>query len=105
MSEFIAVLITVPHREEGLRIAGALVAEKLAACVNQAGEVNSVYRWQGKMESSLECLLIAKTKRSLFEDLAGRVKELHSYTVPEIIALPIEAGNPEYLKWIEESTR
>jgi uncharacterized protein involved in tolerance to divalent cations len=78
------------------------VEERLAACVNRVGPVRSVYRWQGQIEQNDEELLIIKTKRALFERLKTRVQELHSYSVPEIIALPILEGSEPYLKWLKE---
>jgi len=98
------ILITAPNPEEGQKIAEALVAEKLAACVNLVEKVSSIYWWQGKVERDTETLLIVKTQWALVDQLIARVKELHSYTVPEVIALPIERGNPDYLKWIDEVT-
>lgn len=99
------VLITASSPDEGARIAGALVDERLAACVNRLDGISSVYWWKGKVEHEQETLLIAKTRGELVERLIARVKELHSYSVPEVIALPIEAGNPDYLNWIAEETR
>ncbi len=100
----VVVFITASSREEAAKLAEALVAEKLAACVNRVDGVSSVYWWEGKVEHAVESLLIAKTRGDLVEKLAARVKELHSYTVPEVIALPILSGNPDYLKWIAEVT-
>ena len=94
------VFVTVGSSEEGNRLAHALVEERLAACVNRVKQVQSVYRWQGKVEQSGEELLIVKTKRELFGRLKKRVQELHSYSVPEIIALPIVEGSENYLKWL-----
>jgi len=102
MSEFIMVYITVGSSEEGDRLARALVEERLAACVNRIRPVQSVYRWQGKVEQSEEELLIIKTGEHLFERLKKRVEELHSYSVPEIIAVPILKGNESYLHWLGE---
>lgn len=99
------VLVTVSGPEEGKRIGEALVADKLAACVNQAGGIASLFWWEGKIQREAEELLIIKTRPELLEELSRRVKELHSYTVPEILALPIVGGNPEYLAWVEEATR
>ena len=99
------ILITASSPEEGARIAEALVSERLAACVNRIDGISSVYWWKGKMERESECLLIAKSRGELVERLTARVKEMHSYSVPEIIALPIEAGNPDYLMWIAEETK
>ena len=102
MSEFIVVFVTVGSSDEGDRLAHALVEERLAACVNRVGAVQSVYRWQGRVEQSGEELLIIKTKRELFERLKKRVQELHSYSVPEILALPVLEGSESYLKWLGE---
>lgn len=102
MSEFIVVYVTVGSAEEGERLAQALVGERLAACVNRLGPVRSVYRWQGQVEQSEEQLLIIKTRRELFGALKKRVQELHSYSVPEIIALPILEGSESYLRWLGE---
>ncbi|MBI2999758.1 MAG: divalent-cation tolerance protein CutA [Deltaproteobacteria bacterium] len=102
MDEFIIVYVTVGSPGEGDRLAHALVEERLAACVNRVKAVQSVYRWQGKVEQSEEELLIIKTKRELFDRLRSRVQALHSYSVPEIIALPILEGNEGYLKWLAD---
>ncbi|MBI2347199.1 MAG: divalent-cation tolerance protein CutA [Deltaproteobacteria bacterium] len=102
MEEFIVVYVTVGSAEEAERLAQALVGERLAACVNRLGPVRSVYRWQGQVEQSEEQLLIIKTKRELFGALKKRVQELHSYSVPEIIALPILEGSESYLQWLGE---
>lgn len=102
MSEFIVVFVTVGSSDEGDRLARVLVGERLAACVNRIKSVQSVYRWQGTVEQSEEELLIIKSKKELFERIKKRVQELHSYSVPEIIALPILEGNEGYLKWLGE---
>ena len=102
MNEFIVVFVTVSSSDEADRLAHALVEERLAACVNRIGSVQSVYRWQGQVEQSSEELLVIKTKRELFDRLKKRVQELHSYSVPEIIALPILKGNESYLQWLGE---
>lgn len=101
----IVTLCTVPDRESGERIAQALVEERLAACVNLVPGLTSIYRWQGKVEKTEECLLIIKTGVSRFNALKKRIKALHPYKVPEIIALPIIHGSAEYLNWITESTK
>jgi periplasmic divalent cation tolerance protein len=100
MSEFIVVYVTAGSAEEADRLARALVGEQLAACVNRLAPVQSVYRWQGNVEQSDEVLLIIKTRRDAFAALERRVRELHSYAVPEIIALPILEGSVEYLTWL-----
>ena len=102
--KYIVILITVPDFDIGKKIAKNLVEEKLAACVNiTKSEVNSIYYWQGNIEDDTENLLIIKTREDKFEDLVKRVKELHSYTVPEIIAMPIIMGFEGYLNWIDET--
>lgn len=100
MNGYIVVYVTVGSSDEADRLARALVEERLAACVNRIKAVQSVYRWQGRVEQSEEELLIIKTKKELFDRLKTRVQELHSYSVPEIIALPILEGNESYLKWL-----
>jgi len=102
MNRFIVVYVTVESAEEGKRLASALVEERLAACVNRLGPVQSTYRWKGQVERSEEHLLIIKTSEGLFDRLKKRVQELHSYSVPEVIALPIVDGNEGYLKWLED---
>lgn len=101
----LVTLCTVPDRESGERIALALVEEHLAACVNLVPGVTSTYRWQGKVEKASECVLIIKTTSTRFEAVKNRLQALHTYDLPEIIALPITAGSDEYLKWITENTK
>ena len=102
--EHIVVFITAPDMETAAGIARALVGEMLAGCVNIIPGVRSVYSWQGKIEDEEEVLLIVKTKEELFGKLSGRVKELHPYQTPEIIALPIIEGSPEYISWLNDAT-
>jgi periplasmic divalent cation tolerance protein len=104
MQEFIVVYVTAGSAAEGDRLARALVEERLAACVNRVAPVHSVYRWEGKLEQSEEQLLIIKTQKERFSALEKRVRELHSYAVPEIIALPIIDGSQDYLRWLSEQT-
>ena len=101
----IIVLVTASSKKEGQKLASCLLQEKLAACVNVIDGVNSLFRWQGKIDKAKEALLIIKTRKTLFNKLLKKVKSLHSYEVPEIIALPIIAGNKKYLDWIDDSTR
>jgi len=103
-TEEVVVFITAPDEEGAVRIARALVEARLAACVNIIGSVRSIYTWQGKIEDDTEVLLIVKTRGELFEPLSAKVRELHSYSVPEIIALPIIKGSGDYLEWIREVT-
>jgi len=100
----IVVFITASSEDEAAKIARALVQERLAACVNIIKGVRSIYSWQGKVEDSAEALMVAKTKKALFKRLEKRVKELHSYTVPEVIAVPVADGSGDYLKWLDEVT-
>ncbi len=102
---FCVVLTTVKDRAEAKRLAERLVSEKLAACVSAVSNVTSVYRWRGKVERAREVLVVVKTSMKKLDRLIPRIKELHSYEVPEILALRIERGLPEYLKWISESLR
>jgi periplasmic divalent cation tolerance protein len=104
MTEYIVVFITAPQEEEALKIAQALVDDKIAACVNIVKNIRSIYRWQGKIEDDNEFLMIVKTRRDLFENLLKSVKRLHSYSVPEIIALPVIEGSEDYLSWLKEET-
>ncbi|MHC4605772.1 MAG: divalent-cation tolerance protein CutA [Planctomycetota bacterium] len=90
-------------KEEGEKIARALVEEKLAACVNIVPGVTSVYFWEGKLNVDPEHLLVVKSTRAKCGDLVRRVRELHSYDVPEVITMPVSAGSPDYLKWVENS--
>ncbi len=104
MSESLVVFVTCGSEEEGLKIAHALVEERLAACVNLVSPIRSIYRWEGKVWDEKEWLLIIKTQTARFEDVEKKVKSLHSYSVPEIIALPITKGYSSYLNWLEEMT-
>ena len=104
MSESLVVFVTSGSEEEGLKIAHALVEERLAACVNLVSPIRSIYRWEGKVWDEKEWLLIIKTQTARFEDVEKKVKSLHSYSVPEIIALPITKGYSSYLNWLEEMT-
>jgi periplasmic divalent cation tolerance protein len=101
--EAIAVFMTAANREEAARLAEMLVSKQLAACVQILPEMESVYRWQGKIERQPEVLLIAKTLSSKFADLEREVRALHSYETPEIVALPIIAGSTPYLRWLSEN--
>ncbi len=103
MTDKIIVLTTTGSREEADRIAQALVERRLAACVNISAPVRSVYRWKGTVESAEEFLLLIKSSAAAFVRVRDTIKELHSYEVPECIALPIENGSEEYLKWIVEN--
>ncbi len=104
MTDYVLVFIATSSEKEGEKIASTLIKERLAACVNLIGAVKSTFRWKGRVSTEEEILLIAKTKDVRFEKLKKRVAELHSYEVPEIVALPILAGFEKYLSWIEKET-
>ena len=100
---FLLVLTTAGSEEQAVQIARALVERRLAACVNVASLGCSIYRWKGKIEEEEEKLLIVKTSERLFERVREAIHELHSYDVPEVLAIPIRDGDPEYLQWLGES--
>ena len=100
---FSIIFITTANKKEARKIASGLLKAKLAACVNIVGKIESHFRWQGKLECSKEFLLLVKTKKNILPRVIKLVKSLHSYEVPEIIALPIIAGEKKYLDWIDES--
>ncbi len=100
----VVIFITAANKKEAQMIAFALIKEKLAACVNIIENLHSIFWWQGKVDSAKEALLIVKSRKALMNKLIKKVKSLHSYEVPEIIALPIISGDKKYLKWINEST-
>jgi periplasmic divalent cation tolerance protein len=94
------VLVTAPDLEAGARIGRSLVEEGLAACANLVPGVRSIYRWQGAIHDDAEVLLIVKTRASLVEALAARVRALHPYELPEVLALPVSGGSEPYLDWV-----
>ena len=102
---YVVVLVTTPNKKEAKAIASFLVKKGLAACVNVIAGVDSLFKWQGKIDKQKECLLVIKSKKALLPKLIKITKSLHSYSVPEVIALPIIAGNKDYLDWLNESLR
>jgi periplasmic divalent cation tolerance protein len=100
----IMVYVTTSNRGEAEAIAEALVQEKLAACVNVLGPIRSIYRWQGQVEKADETVLIAKTRAELFDEICDKVKAMHSYDVPCIVAYPMADGYAPYLEWIDAET-
>ena len=102
VSDAIIVFMTASNGEEAARLADMLVGAHLAACVQILPEMESVYRWQGKIERAGEILLLAKTTKSKFEELEREVRALHSYDTPEIIAVPVVAGSARYLEWLSQ---
>ncbi|MCQ4574690.1 MAG: divalent-cation tolerance protein CutA [Candidatus Brocadiales bacterium] len=105
MSEYSVVLITASTQEEAQKIGRTLVEERLFACSNLISPVQSIFHWEGKVNDENEVLIMAKTKTGLSDDIIKRVKELHSYTVPEILFLPILRGSEDYLNWVDAETR
>ena len=101
MTDKIVVLSTCASPEDAARIARSLVEKKLAACVNVMPAVRSFYRWQGAIEDDQESLLVIKSSRGLFDQLRVEIEKLHSYEVPEVIAVPIVDGSEGYLEWLE----
>lgn len=99
------VYVTAPNHDEALKLAAALVEERLAACANIIDGVTSLYWWQGKVQHELEVSLILKTRAELVEALKRRIGELHSYTVPCVVAWPITAGNETFLDWVRGETQ
>ncbi|HEX8092177.1 MAG TPA: divalent-cation tolerance protein CutA [Blastocatellia bacterium] len=104
MSQELIVFVTAPNNEEAARIADSLVSERLAACVNIVGGIESIYRWEGEVARDREALLIIKTTDVRYDELERHVKELHTYTMPEVIAYKIERGSDAYLEWLRAST-
>lgn len=102
---YLVVLITCPDMQESKKIADSLLNDRLAACVNIVNDVKSLFWWSGKIHTSDEVLLLVKTKKRALRKLVKKVKQIHQYENPEIIALPVVGGSKEYTKWIEEETK
>ncbi len=100
----VLVYTTCPDENTARVIARTLVEERLAACGNILPGVTSIYRWQGKIETAGECLVLLKTRSERLEALAARLQHLHPYDVPELLAVPVDRGAPEYLRWVVEET-
>jgi periplasmic divalent cation tolerance protein len=103
-SDHIVVFVTAGAAGEAEHIAKLLLEKRKAACVNIVPEIDSHFWWQGKKDCALESLLVIKTRAALLPEIIDLVKGVHSFTIPEIIAMPIIGGNPEYLNWIDEET-
>ena len=102
--EFVVVLVTASSAEEGARHGRALVEERLAACANVIGPIRSIYRWEGAVEEADEHLVVLKARGADVSALETRVRALHSYDVPEVLALPVTAGSAPYLAWLADAT-
>ncbi len=105
MNNFIVIYITTGSVNEAKKIGRALVEEKLVACSNVISPIRSIYSWQGKICDDKEAMMILKTRKTHFKQIVKRVEKLHSYDVPEIIAMPIIEGSSKYLSWINEETK
>ena len=103
-SEFVVVLVTAGDAEEAAHIGRTLVDERLAACVNVVGPIRSIYRWQGAVEDAAEHLLLVKGRAIDVAAIETRVRALHSYGLPEVVALPVVAGSAPYLAWLGDAT-
>lgn len=99
---YIVIFITTPNKKEARRIAKVLLKARLIACVNIIGNVKSLFWWQGKINNAKEALLVIKSKRSKLAAIIKQVKSVHSYQLPEIIAIPVMGGEKKYLSWIDE---
>jgi periplasmic divalent cation tolerance protein len=102
-NEAIVVFVTTANADEAAQLADMLVGQRLAACVQILPEIESIYRWQGKIERQREVLIIAKTIKAKFEELEAKVRAIHSYETPEIVAVPLTASSPPYLEWLNSS--
>jgi len=105
MDKIILVLTNLPDRASAQRVADALIENRTAACVNIMAECNSVYRWQGKIETASEVPLLIKTTRAAYPRLEATIRAHHPYELPEIIAVPVDAGFPGYLQWVAQETQ
>lgn len=105
MDEAIVVVTNLPNLDTARALARRLVGEGLAACVNILPGVHSIYRWQGQLEETSEVTVLVKTMRSRYDALEEAIRTSHPYDLPEVIALPIAAGLPAYLAWLEDETK
>lgn len=105
MNKHIQVFTTTANKKSAQKIAKILVEKKLAACVQILGPIESVYQWKGKIEKAKEFLLLIKSNQSKAKKIIDEIKSVHDYEVPEIIVLPIASGNPDYLRWVDESVK
>ncbi len=105
MEEVLVVLTNCPDSDSASRIARALVENRLAACVNRLAPAQSVYRWQGAIEQATEVPLLIKCTRARYAEVEAAIRQLHPYSVPEIVALPVTAGFAPYLRWIDDETQ
>ncbi len=104
MTEFVTILVTTASVAEAERIAGELLAAKLIACANIVGGISSLFSWAGAVQKESEVLIIIKSRQAHFNEIEQKVRQLHSYEVPEILAIPILTGSEPYLQWLRDET-
>jgi len=104
-NEYIQIQTTVERSEDAHRIAALVVADRLAACVQIEGPISSTYRWEGAVQTTMEWRCTIKTRLALFDQLETALRAIHPYALPEIIAIPLLTGSPDYLKWIDDETQ
>jgi periplasmic divalent cation tolerance protein len=102
MTEYIQVITALETKEDARTVANEVVGKRLAACAQIIGPITSTYWWEGIVEESEEWLLVMKTQKGLYEELEKAIKNMHFYEVPEILAMPVVAGNPDYLSWLDK---
>jgi periplasmic divalent cation tolerance protein len=105
MAEYIQVSMTVEKKEDAQRIGREAVESRLAACVQISGPITSLYWWKGRIEETEEWLCLLKTQKRLFEELVSKLRALHPYEVPEVVAVPLVAGSADYLRWIDQEVK
>lgn len=105
MADYIQVVTTTEHEQDAQTIARQLVQQRLAACVQVLGPITSTYRWEGRIETAQEWQCWAKTRRELYEQIERAIRQIHSYELPEILAVEIVAGSRGYLAWLDEEVR
>lgn len=105
MEDLVQVVTTVGSKDEADKIAGALVERRLAACVQLLGPIQSIYRWQAKIETSQEWMCMIKTTRARYAAVEEAIRQLHSYAVPEILAMPVERASQDYCRWLENEVK
>lgn len=103
--EYIVIYCTVPNKKEGKEIATVLVENEMAACVNIIDKVESIFSWNGELNEEKEVMLMIKTRKSQFRNINHTIQKMHSYNVPEVIALPITEADETYLKWVDHETK
>jgi len=104
MDEIVIILTNLPDRASALKLAGELVEQRLAACVNVLAECSSVYRWEGRIKSATEVTVLIKTRAQRYDEVEAEIRRLHPYELPEIVAVPVVRGLDEYLEWVAGET-